>query len=116
MRLKVGNEWHEQDAGIDVVVKGQLPVIVVDGRQDLFGKDGVETDKKGGADTKGSSNHGEVDLSLGSHKETADDNEQTEDGSERGRASENELAQSNVEDNGQGSSDIVEGDLDVSQT
>jgi len=114
-RFKVRHEGHEQDTRVDVVVKGQFPVIVVHGRQDLFGKDGIETDKEGGANAERRPNDGEVDFSLGSHEETGNDNDQTDAGAGGGRASENDLAQTYVEDNGQGSCDVVKGNLDVFQ-
>lgn len=96
--FKVGHEGHEQDAGVDIVVKGQLPVVVVDGWENLFGKDRIETHKEGRANSKSCSNHGEIHLSLGPHEETANDNEQAKGGFGRGRASENDLTQGNVED------------------
>ena len=105
--FKVGHEGHEQNARVDVVVKTQLPVVVVDGWQDLFGNDGIETDKEGRANSKRCSKHGEINLSLCSHEETGNDNEQANTGSGRGRASENDLAQGDVEDDGKRSCNVV---------
>jgi len=109
--FQVGNEGQKQYGCVDVVVKSKLPVVIVDFWQDFFGKDGIETDKEGGAHAKHGSNYGESDLSLNSHAETANDKNQAASGSESRRASQNYITQNDIEDKGQASCDVIEGDF-----
>ncbi|VEU39608.1 unnamed protein product [Pseudo-nitzschia multistriata] len=110
--LQVGNERQKEYRGVDVVVKGELPVVVVHHRQGLLGKDRVEADKERGAQAKGGSDVGEVDLSLGPHKETADDHQEAGRRAHRRGRPEDQVAQNDVENNGEAPRNVVEGDLD----
>lgn len=46
------DEWEEEDAGVDVVVEGELPDVSIYRRHDPLGEDGVEGDAGAGQHTE----------------------------------------------------------------
>lgn len=91
-------------------------MVIVDGGQNPFGKNGIERDKEGGQDSGNGSSQGEIDFTSRTEEETKDDNGQAAQGPWRGGTSQEDIGENGAKDNRQGSRDVIERHLDPFET
>jgi len=111
--LEEKDEGQKENAGVEVVDEGEDPLVVVHGGEDLLRVDAVEGDEEGGGDTRQGPKEREVHFPVGAHPEPHEDQEEAGDRGEGDEGPEDGQGEEDVEDDGEGAGNVVEGDLDV---
>ena len=109
------HQRHEQDAGVDVVVRRQLPLVVLDSAGHALGVDRVQRHEAGRGDTKQGADEGEVHFALCAQVETQAHHNQAPHDFARRLLAQDELTEHDVEHDGERPCDVVEGHFDVFQ-
>ncbi|KAI0563648.1 GDP-fucose transporter [Gracilaria domingensis] len=107
------NEREEEEGGVEVVVQGDLPGVVVDEHKLLLDEDGVHGDEEGGGDAEEHAQHGPAHLLDVSERKAGHDEGAAHHGLEGGDLAQHDVVEDDVEHNGERARHLVEGDLDV---
>ena len=98
---KYQHHWQEEDAGVNIVVKGERPDIPIYCRENLFSEDSIERNKERWENTKDCAQHRETarDIFLKDPQvESTKNNSAARDGRKRGLLAKHKVGQEDIED------------------